>query len=58
MKGVQGTYITNQYVNLSNGKVVEKTFISFDKGGSWSLIAVPEDLKLSCEDQLVSYILV
>ncbi|VDI09381.1 Hypothetical predicted protein [Mytilus galloprovincialis] len=58
VKGVQGTYITNQYVNLSNGKVVEKTFISFDKGGSWSLIAVPEDLKLSCEDQLVSYILV
>lgn len=55
---MQGTYITNQYVNLSNGKVVEKTFISFDKGGSWSLVAVPEDLKLSCEDQLVSYILV
>ncbi|XP_063433775.1 VPS10 domain-containing receptor SorCS3-like [Mytilus trossulus] len=52
VKGVQGTYITNQYVNLSNGKVVEKTFISFDKGGSWSLVAVPEDLKLSCEDQL------
>ena len=51
---MQGTFIANQYVNLKPGKVIEKTLISFDKGGSWSLIDVPPEMKSSCPDQSVS----
>ena len=54
MEGIPGTFIANQYVNLKPGKVIENTLISFDKGGSWSLLDVPPEMKSSCPDQSVS----
>jgi hypothetical protein len=36
--GISGVYIANQYV----AEQTAKTFISFDKGGNWTLIPAPK----------------
>ena len=54
-----GTFIANQRpvdrstLNLKPAK----TYISFDKGGNWSLIPVPESLKSECPVRIIKLFL-
>ncbi|XP_041368197.1 VPS10 domain-containing receptor SorCS3-like [Gigantopelta aegis] len=50
IKGMPGTFIANQRPTNQSTFILQpaKTYISFDKGGNWSLISAPEDLKSKC----------
>ncbi|XP_061183965.1 VPS10 domain-containing receptor SorCS1-like [Saccostrea echinata] len=52
VKGIPGTYISNQYVvpDPTGSQVSERTFITFDKGGNWRLLEPPAELKSGCKN--------
>ncbi|XP_048746198.1 VPS10 domain-containing receptor SorCS1-like isoform X2 [Ostrea edulis] len=52
VKGIPGTYISNQYFipDPKGDQVSERTFITFDKGGNWRLLEPPAELKPGCKN--------
>ncbi|KAK3094823.1 hypothetical protein FSP39_006724 [Pinctada imbricata] len=51
VSGISGTYIANQYTDPdAKGNLYERTYISYDKGGTWQLLKPPENLKSTCKD--------
>lgn len=49
VKGLPGIYLANQEPkDLQLKESGRRTFISFDKGGNWSLIPVPKNLRSQC----------
>ena len=56
MKGLKGIYIVNQFdaPRTEGGAFMQKTYITFDKGGTWKSLTAPSEAKQLCPDQTVS----
>ncbi|XP_052828745.1 VPS10 domain-containing receptor SorCS3 [Octopus bimaculoides] len=55
VRGLPGIYLANQEPSELNLKESgRRTYISFDKGGNWSLIPVPLDMKSQCKSDKLS----
>eukprot|EP01125_Pyxidicula_operculata_P022767 TRINITY_DN9560_c0_g1_i2.p1 TRINITY_DN9560_c0_g1~~TRINITY_DN9560_c0_g1_i2.p1 ORF type:complete len:776 (-),score=189.67 TRINITY_DN9560_c0_g1_i2:226-2553(-) len=51
-RGIEGIYLGNQYQSFPSGlpATESKTFISYDKGGEWSLLPTPSNVACNYSD--------
>jgi hypothetical protein len=56
VKGLNGIYIINKFETsrVDGGVFSQRTYVTFNKGGTWKLINVPEESKRNCFDPEVN----